>query len=139
MGALWDALTGKTQAQGQALDAQLAALNNQDYSPGGRIYEQIAAKDGTDAADKTLTIVQGNLATGATGDVLGQVGGAFQEGWQQGAMNERNAISGFINSTVGNFVRVIPWQIWLIAILAGTVYFWPVIRPFAKRLSKYAQ
>ena len=43
----WSKVSGQDlaelQAQGDALDSQLATLNNQDYAPGGRIYNDIAS------------------------------------------------------------------------------------------------
>ena len=46
------------QSQSDSLDAQLNALNQADYSPGGSIYNSIAAVNGTAAADAALKQVQ---------------------------------------------------------------------------------
>ena len=58
-------------AKGQALDAQLAAMNQRDYAPGGVIYQQIEDTQGPAAADAAYAADQTNLAN--PGERHGQV------------------------------------------------------------------
>lgn len=50
-------------AQSASLDQQLATINQNDYAPGGRIYEEIRLTRGRAAADKAWADVQANLAS----------------------------------------------------------------------------
>ncbi len=55
--------TGQNEtARGQALDAQLATMNNADYAPGGRLYGLIASDRGAVAADAAFAETQAHLA-----------------------------------------------------------------------------
>lgn len=65
------------QKRGDQLDRDLKAINDQDYGPGGEIYNKIERERGTAAADQTYEDVQGHLQTSQTGDVGGQVSDAF--------------------------------------------------------------
>ena len=74
------------QSQSDSLDAQLNALNQADYSPGGSIYNSIAAVNGTAAADAALKQVQDNAASSAAnGTVKDQLQTAGKEGAAQGS------------------------------------------------------
>lgn len=108
------------QAQGDDLDARLAAENQRDLASGR--YDQA-----------TYDLAERNRLAGQTGDVKSQVHQAFGEGWNDGARNISGGIGGFINGVVSTAFRIIPWQLWLIGLAAGAVYFWPVLRPLAKR------
>ncbi len=44
------------------LDAELRRINERDYGPGGRIYNRIAAQDGTAQADIAFALVKQHLA-----------------------------------------------------------------------------
>ncbi|HEX3626698.1 MAG TPA: hypothetical protein VH280_14895 [Verrucomicrobiae bacterium] len=56
-------------AAGNAAEAQLNAMNNSDYAPGGTIYNEIAASQGPAAANQAWQTVQNNQATQASQDV----------------------------------------------------------------------
>jgi len=100
----------------------LAAKNTDDYSPGGKIYNQIAARDGQQAADKANKQVQADLASSQTGDVTGQVSDTFNQALSDETKGIGSAGSGFISSLLKNLFNVIPWQVWLIGGLALFVW-----------------
>jgi hypothetical protein len=78
-----DQTPAELQAQGDALDAQLAAKDKVDYAPGGRIYDAVAARDGnTDQAEANYAAVVRDLDTGATGDVQKSIDDAAYEGFK---------------------------------------------------------
>lgn len=104
------------QKEGDALDAKLAAMNNADYAPGGRLYNKVAATSGTAAADANYDAVVKNLQTGATGDVDAQINEAFKEGLQEGANNITGFVSGafkFVGKALGAILLGIPVWVWL--------------------------
>lgn len=49
--------------QSQQLDQTIIANQNSDYAPGGRIYNEIAASQGIDAANASWTAVQQHQTT----------------------------------------------------------------------------
>lgn len=53
-------------AAGNSAAAQITALNNSQYAPGGSIYASIAATQGQAAADAAWQTVQNNQATQAS-------------------------------------------------------------------------
>jgi hypothetical protein len=57
-------------AQGDSLDKKIAAANESDYSPGGRIYNEIVAQRGVAAADETYQTVLGDEASGSTANLI---------------------------------------------------------------------
>jgi hypothetical protein len=121
------------QADGDAADEKLRAMNARDYGEGGHIYNLIQDQSGTAAADKAHGIVLDNLTKSQTGNVSEQLGVAFDEGWEEGKGN----VSGFIGKTFGvvgdvltSVLKGIPWWVWGIALL----YFgWPIIAPMIAR------
>lgn len=58
--------TASNVSAGNAAAAQVNAMNNSDYAPGGTIYNQIAATQGTAAANQAWQTVQNNQATEAS-------------------------------------------------------------------------
>jgi hypothetical protein len=104
------------QKEGAALDAQLAALNERDYGPGGRYYNA-----------GNYEVIKQNLETGATGNVDSQINEAFFEGLQEGKNNITGAVGGtfdLFGGGLGAILKGIPWYVW-----AGVfLYFaWPFI------------
>ena len=95
----------KLQAEGDALDAKLAALNSRDYAPGGKLY-----------TPANWAAVQQNLGTGTTGNVDKQINAAFQEGLDDGADNVTGFTSGifdFLGKGLGSILKAVPWWLWL--------------------------
>lgn len=116
MSALLDYLYGADdlQTQGNTLDAELAAMNQRDYGPGGRYY--------TPANYQTT---QDNLASGATGDVSAQLSDAFNEGLKDGANNVTGVVSGVfsvIGRGLSSVLLGIPVWAYAVAGLAVWVY-----------------
>lgn len=102
------------QARSDALDAQLNALNQQDYAPGGQIYNSIAAVNGTDAANAAYQQVQDNAAKSASnGTVLNQLQTAGQQGAAQGLSNLASKIQSAVSGIFGTLFKLMPWQGWL--------------------------
>lgn len=114
------------QARGDAFDSALAKVNTADYSPGGRIYNQIQAGQGTAVADRDYAAVNGNLGSGQTGDVTGSVGDEFKAGWVQGEENILGAVKGTINTVGGQAFKVafgaIPAWLWIVGIIVLLFY-----------------
>lgn len=54
--------TVQNVSAGNAAAAQITTMNNSDYAPGGSIYNQIAATQGTAAANQAWQTVQANQA-----------------------------------------------------------------------------
>lgn len=99
----------QAEAQGQQLDAQLQQLNQTEYGAGGRIYNEIQDQQGTAAADKATQTVNADMASGATGDVLGQLQQAGQEGANQGLNDFWSQIGGALKG----LLTIFPWWLWL--------------------------
>lgn len=125
---LWSKVTGvdiaTVQAQSDAADAQLQAMNNADYAPGGKIYNQIAAEQGTQAANNAYKGVTAddNSSAAGTADAAGQVSDAFSTQLASETSAIGQAGSGLISGTLKNLFRVIPWQVWVIGGIALFVY-----------------
>lgn len=123
---LWSKLTGvdlaTVQAQSDAADAALAAKNSADYQPGGTVYNNIAAQQGQQAADRAYKQVQVDDASSQTGDVTAQVGDAFDTQLSSETSAIGSASSSFISGLLKNIFNVIPWQVWLIAGIAAFVW-----------------
>ncbi|MEI6075555.1 MAG: hypothetical protein WCS94_08285 [Verrucomicrobiota bacterium] len=124
-------------AKGQALDAQLAAINQRDYAPGGVIYQQIEDTQGTAAADAAYAADQTNLATqqSDTATFKDQVTAAAQQGAADGLNKGKSAVNGFFESLFG----VIPASVWIITAVGLFLYFggWQwLTRKARKSLSK---
>ncbi|MDE3068619.1 MAG: hypothetical protein KGJ60_13875 [Verrucomicrobiota bacterium] len=110
------------QATGDTLDAKLTAMNNADYAPGGRIYNQIAAASGQSAADQAWASVQADLGAGATGNVSEQIVQAGQAGAAAGLNNLAAGVQSATSGIFDSLFKIIPWQAWLIAGLALFVW-----------------
>jgi hypothetical protein len=54
---------------GNAAETQINQMNNSDYAPGGSIYNQIAATQGTAAANQAWQTVQNNQQVSASQDL----------------------------------------------------------------------
>jgi hypothetical protein len=106
------------QATGDQLDAQLQALNQTEYSAGGRVYNEIQDTQGTAAADQAYQTVQKDEASGATGNVLDELQTAGQEGANQGLSNLWSGIANALKGALGLF----PWWLWLLALGALFIY-----------------
>lgn len=66
---------------------------------------------------------------------LSPVGG-FTEGIGDGADNIRKFVGGAMNTTAGTFLRLIPWQIWLILLIVAAFYTLPIWSRFIPKVSK---
>lgn len=98
------------QSRGDALDAQLAAMNTRDYGPGGRINQEIAASQGADVALKDSVAVQDHLASGKTGDVSASVDSEFWAGWNSG----RDNVLSVPKFALKAIWKTIPWYLWVL-------------------------
>jgi len=113
------------QAKANTLDAELARVNEAAYQRGhidDATYQQTRQHIDQQVADSQ--------------DYAGQVGTAFGEGIQEGADNIRRGIGGTINSIVGTALRIVPWQVWVIALVGALIYFWPLVRAFVSKATK---
>lgn len=106
------------QARGDSLDVQLAQLNQTEYGAGGRIYNRIEDERGTTAADLAYATVLADEASGATGNVLGQLQEAGREGANQGLKDFWSGIGNAIKGLLGIF----PWWLWLAAGVGLFIY-----------------
>jgi hypothetical protein len=113
MSWLPDWITGYDAANAQAAaeaDAQLQAMNAQDYAPGGRLYTpQNAAKVQADYASQAPIGVDAQRAS---------IDQAFADGFSQGYQNVKNTFSDFASKLFG----LIPWQVWLVGL--GVLFVW---------------
>lgn len=107
------------QARGDQLDAQLAQMNDRDYAPGGKIYNNIQATRGDDAANQAYNVVQQHLDETKTGNVDQQLNSAFGEGLNEGLQNEKN----FVNRTVTGIFGALPWTVWALLAVGAFLYF----------------
>lgn len=111
------------QAQNNALDAQLNSLNQQDYAPGGQIYNAIAATNGTAAADTAYQQVQQDAASSASsGSVKSQLQQAGQQGAAQGLSNLASGIQSATSGIFSTIAKLMPWQAWLA--IGGGLFLW---------------
>lgn len=108
------------QEQGAALDAQLAAINNNTYAPGGTTYNSIKATQGQAAADAAWAKVQADQSNQEqqTASDNADVTAAAQAGAQQGLDNVKGGINHFFES----FFGLIPMSVWLIGAVA--LFWW---------------
>ena len=65
--------------------------------------------------DADYQIAQEHYAAAAAYDPDAAIQDAFEEGWDEGADNIRNAVGSTINAVVGTPLKLIPWQLWLAA------------------------
>lgn len=109
------------QARGDALDAQLNALNDRAYADGKISADELRRRQDEQAANYI--------------DVGGQVDQAFVEGAKEGYDNT----TGFIKSTIAapfKFVwDILPWEVWLGGAVFLFVYMggWVWIKGILKR------
>ena len=104
----WSSIFGSED--NTAADAKLAELNTRDYGEGGRFY-----------TPSNYKITQAHLAAEAQNPDA-EIGAAFGEGLDEGASNIRGTIGGTINKIVGTAFKIVPWQVWLIAVIALVLY-----------------
>lgn len=104
------------QAQGDALDAKLVAMNTRDYGPGGKYY-----------TPENWDVVQENLVSGDTGDVAVQIDEEFAKGWNEGKANVTGTFQGAFGvagDVITSILKGVPWWVWGLVLL----YFaWPFI------------
>jgi len=113
--------TGQNEtAKSQSLDAQLAALNQSEYAPGGRLYNQTLATQGQAAADANWAVVQGHTSSSAQASTTynAQIADAAVAGAQQGIQN----IADFTNGAFFGFLKAIPLAVWIVA--GGALFFY---------------
>lgn len=122
-GDLYYWLGGGSNAQSQINqeNAQLSALNAQDYAPGGQIYTQIANTQGTAAANATWNQVQQNQA-GQNLNVQTQLQQAGQAGAAKGLSSLSSGIQNVTSGIFGTVFKLIPWQAWVGAAILGLWY-----------------
>lgn len=107
----------EVQRTSDATDAALQAENAKDYSPGGTVYNQIVEERGVAAANETYEIVQGHEATQHI-DVEAEVDEAFDQGLAEGAQNIKGTIAAPFKLTWA----ILPWQVWLVGLVALFLY-----------------
>jgi hypothetical protein len=90
------------QARQNELDVQLKAMNDKALSDG--VYDQ-----------STYDAAEAHRAQTYLPNVAGDVGAAFDTGWNEGAANIRHTIGATVDGIVVTPFKVIPWQVWLIA------------------------
>ena len=110
-------------AKGKELDAKLAAMNQEDYAPGGRIYQATVEANGgdTSAADAAYTADQINLANQAydTATYESQITQAAQQGAADGLAKAKAGTNQFF----ADLFKLVPASIWIIAAGALFLYF----------------
>lgn len=100
-------LYGPDPAEVQATTEGLLALNDQAAARGAISPEEAARR-----SDLIVNTPSG-IFTPSEG---------FEEGLSEGADNIRKTISGGINATVGTIWKMIPWQVWALAIAALAIW-----------------
>jgi len=110
------------QKRGDLLDAQ-GQKAAQDYQPGGRLYNKIAAEQGTAAADAAATQVEQHFEQGVTGNVTDQVGQAFYDGLQEGASNIRTGVDKTVLGVLTTALKTVPITVWIAAAAFAFFYF----------------
>lgn len=99
--------------------AQLRALNEKDYAPGGRLYEKALDTQGPVTALVNYQTVEQHLdIADAEPSVTDQVQGAFAESLEENTRGVRKGIG----TVVSIPFKLIPWQVWLLLLLALFVY-----------------
>lgn len=118
-----------SELQSADVRAENKAAAYADYSPGGRIYNQILNTRGQKAADAAWKAVQANYAAEGDLNVLQEEQLAGQEGANQGLQavealpgQVAGGIFNFSGATLWGFIKSIPWWVWLLLIGAGFVY-----------------
>lgn len=101
----------EAEATGKALDQQIAAVQKQELNSGNWTQAQY------DQA-------QANLTAGQTGDVQALLDAAGRQGANESAAGKAiDSTTGFSFSLVGNFLKAIPWWVYLAAAGAAFFYF----------------
>lgn len=90
------------QKRQDELDRQLAALNKQRVESGG--WDQAA-----------YDLAEANRQASYIADVAGQVDASFGEGWHEGAAAIRGETGEGINTVLLSALKIVPWQLWLLA------------------------
>lgn len=112
------------QTQSNALDAQLTTLNQQDYAPGGQVYNAIAATNGQAAADTAYQQVQQNAAkSAAAGTVQSQLQAAGAQGAAQGLQSLASGIQSAVSGVFDTLFKLMPWQAWAGIAIFVFIYF----------------
>ena len=107
---------------GQAAERRNAEIN-------ARLHEQGRLSD----ADFEIT--QERFNAGQAYDPDAEIEAAYDEGLDEGANRISKILSKpfeLVGTAVGSVLKAFPWWIWVAAIAAGIVYFWPVLRPLLK-------
>ena len=111
--------------QSAALDAKIAAQQQADYAPGGRIYNQIADQNGggitgANAADNAWATVQAHDAqmTADTAAIQDAITVAAQTGANDGLNNAKAAV----NSTLSGLLGMVPASVWLLLGVGAFLY-----------------
>lgn len=103
---------------GAAADAKLQAMNAKDYGKGGDLYNQVAATEGTAAADANLATVLANQATDATVasvvEAEAQVNQAFVEGLGEAYDERTGQARAVLNAPFKVLWDSVPWYFWLL-------------------------
>ena len=114
-------------------------------------YEAGLAADRANAARNAKLLEQGKISdadfrvsqerfdAAQRYDPDAEIEAAWDEGLQDGANNVTAVLSKpfeIAGTAVGSVLKALPWWLWLAAIAAGAVYFWPVIRPLVSGLAK---
>lgn len=128
------------QARSDAADAALAAENQQDYGPGGSVYNQIVSERGIDAANRTYQEVMDRTYQSheQTADVQGEVNEAFVEGLGEGFDRTTGAIRGTLAAPFKFAWASLPWQLVAVGLvilflyMGGGVFLKGLINRYAK-------
>lgn len=98
---------------GEDAEQKLAALNAKKNAARAKAGQTQVAYNNTPTIQQQLN------------DPSTSVGGGFKEGLQDGARNIRQNVGGAINTVAKVGLGMIPWQIWLFAIVGGAIYLNP--------------
>ena len=93
---------------GNAATEKLRILNAKKNAENPSVY-----------TDEWLAETERNLADDPITDADAQVTGAFWEGWNEGADSIRNGVGSTINTATGSLFKIVPWQVWLLALAFG--------------------
>jgi hypothetical protein len=120
---------GVSQSDEQKKEAALEAQREADYAPGGRVYNAIAARNGTAAADKAQAVVMGHDSanTEDVNTIDQQIQDAGYDGLKEGANAELALANKILKApfeAAGQVaLKAIPWQVWVTAAVALFFYF----------------
>lgn len=121
-------------ARAKELDAKAAEYTRRKIAEGGDEAALTAWLDRYQSTGVDEIILSGDTPGAAFNAEFVRQGGNRIREVKSAANKVASVINDLGTSLLGSVFKAIPWQLWILGIVAAVVYFWPVIRPFAARL-----